>query len=45
MKSVLGGIVLMVAISLVAAVGLSTTFEQTAGEAFVSENGSVRLGN
>lgn len=45
MKSVVYGIGLMVIIAVVAAFGLKTQLEQTAGERHSSSNNSVRLGD
>ena len=45
MKSIVGGIVIMVIVAVVGGLLFNATFSQTAGEAHVSQNGSVRLGN
>lgn len=44
MNSVLGGIALMLLIAVIAGAGLNAQFNQSAGDVFVSQNGSVRLG-
>lgn len=44
MSSVLGGIIMMLLIAVIAGVGMNTQFSQSSGDAFSSENGSVRLG-
>lgn len=44
MKSIFGGIILMVIVAVVAAFGLEVAFDQDASETHVSQNGSVRLG-
>jgi len=43
MNSVLGGVALMLVISIVAGVGLQSQFNRSADEVYVSPNGSVRL--
>ncbi|MEP3231460.1 MAG: hypothetical protein ABJN04_07260 [Hyphomicrobiales bacterium] len=45
MKSIIGGIVIMVIVAFVGGSLFNATFSQTAGETHVSQNGSVRLGN
>ena len=44
MKAVLGGITVMVAIAIVAAVALENQFTTSASEEYSSPNNSVRLG-
>ena len=45
MKSIVGGIVIMIIVAFVGGSIFNATFSQTAGEAHVSQNGSLRLGN
>lgn len=45
MNSVLSGIAIMLLISVIAAYGLQSQFNQSAGDRFTSPNGSVRLSN
>ena len=45
MKSIVGGIVIMIIVAFVGGSILSATFSQTDGETHVSQNGSLRLGN
>jgi len=45
MKSILGGIIIMVVVAIVGGALFNSIFSQSAGETHVSQNGSVRLGN
>lgn len=45
MNSILGGVALMLLISVIAGYGLKTQFSVDSGTVYTSQNGSVRLGN
>lgn len=45
MNSILGGVVLMLLISVIAGVGLNSQFNEQSQDAYLSPTGSVRIGN